>query len=98
MIKADLVGSVEAASMLGVSRVTFNRWAADGKVPIAVQTAGKTGIRLFERSDIEKLAKTAKAAETVTAPSHSSGRRRQARPGPGDVPLVGFDIGDKQPA
>lgn len=55
MNKRDLVGSAEAAAILGVKRVTVNRWAVDGKIPIAVQMSGETGMRLFNRADIEQL-------------------------------------------
>jgi excisionase family DNA binding protein len=57
MIKTDLVGSVEAAAILGVPRVTFNRWAASGKIPAAIKASGRTGVRLFNRSDIEDFAR-----------------------------------------
>ena len=52
----NLVGSLEASTILGVSHATFNRWAKSGKVPVAIKAAGKTGLRLFERADIEALA------------------------------------------
>jgi predicted site-specific integrase-resolvase len=52
----DLVGSLEASTILGVSHATFNRWAKQGRIPVAIKAAGKTGLRLFERSDIEALA------------------------------------------
>jgi len=57
----DLVGSLEASLILGVSHATFNRWAKQGRIPVAIKAAGKTGLRLFERSDIEDYAKKSAA-------------------------------------
>jgi len=55
MQRNNLIGSLEASIILDVSHATFNRWAKSGKVPVAIKAAGKTGLRLFERSDIEAL-------------------------------------------
>lgn len=57
MIKPDLIGPGEAASTLGMPRVSFNRLAASGKIPVAVKVKGKTGIRLFNRADIVEFAR-----------------------------------------
>lgn len=51
----DLIGAAEAARILGVSRVTFSRWARDGKVQVAVRMPGDTGATLFDRQDVIAL-------------------------------------------
>jgi predicted site-specific integrase-resolvase len=53
----DLIGSLEAALILGVNRATFNKWCAAGDVPIRVTAPSKVGARLFRREDIEALVK-----------------------------------------
>jgi predicted site-specific integrase-resolvase len=56
MDKTDLIGSREAADLLGVNRTTFNRWCVSGKVPIHFTAPSKVGARLFRRADIQALA------------------------------------------
>jgi excisionase family DNA binding protein len=58
----DLLRSLEAASLLGIDRATFNRWVAAGRIEPAVEFPGKTGARLFARADVEKLARERSAA------------------------------------
>ena len=58
----DLIGSNEAAAILSINRATLNRWAAAGRVPIAIDMDGLTGAKLYERADIEALAKIRAAA------------------------------------
>jgi predicted site-specific integrase-resolvase len=53
----DLIGSLEAADILGINRNTFNRWCVRGKVPIYLTAPSKVGARLFRRTDIEALVK-----------------------------------------
>jgi predicted site-specific integrase-resolvase len=53
----DLIGSIEAASILNVDRATFNRWVARGDVPVEVKFPGATGARMFRRIDVERVAK-----------------------------------------
>ena len=62
MDQTTLVGSIEAARILSINRATFNRWAASGRVPIAINLDGLTGAKLYERADIEALAKIRAAA------------------------------------
>lgn len=61
----DLLTSGEVAAAHGVNRTTVHHWAKDGKLPVA-QTVN--GIRLFLRSDSDKLAadRAAAAAETAS--------------------------------
>ena len=53
---SNLVSTAEAADRLGISVATLNRWASNGKVPVAVQAPGKTGTRLYDADAIEALA------------------------------------------
>lgn len=53
---ADLIGTKEAAELIGKSVATLNRWAADGRSdrPQPVLTLpGETGARLYERTAVE---------------------------------------------
>ena len=52
-----LIGSVEAARRIGVHRKHFNKLAATGTVPTALQLPGRTGARLFDPEVIDALAK-----------------------------------------
>lgn len=52
----DLVGTAQAAEILGVSVATVNRWALSGRLEPVVEIPGRTGARLFLRSDVEELA------------------------------------------
>ncbi len=56
----ESVTGVEAARLLGVSRKTVYRWAAEGRLPIAHRTLG--GHARFLRSDIEAVAAVMVAA------------------------------------
>lgn len=53
---APLIGSAQAAKVFGVDRATFNRWVAEGRVPVAVAMEGETGARLFDADVIDQLA------------------------------------------
>lgn len=53
---APLIGSQQAAKVFGRDRATFNRWVAEGRIPIAVEMDGQTGARLFDADVIEQLA------------------------------------------
>jgi len=58
----DLVGSVEAAEILGVDPATVSRWSSEllkpeaRKLQVALRLTGKTGAKLFRRADVETLA------------------------------------------
>ncbi len=54
---ANLVGSREAALILGVDRSTFLRWVADGLIEPEHELPGLTGSKLFRRMDVERLAR-----------------------------------------
>lgn len=59
--QTDIVMSAEGASILGVSQATFNRMAQRGEIPSVGKANGATGPRLFDRSEIERIAAERKA-------------------------------------
>ncbi|PZO71907.1 MAG: IS607 family transposase, partial [Mesorhizobium amorphae] len=61
----DLIRLAEAASLLGVSRVTLDRWHHSGKFPADVMTPG--GERRWSRSRIMGT-RLGAAAETAPPP------------------------------
>lgn len=53
----DLVGTVEAAEIIGCERSSLSRWVALGKLTPAIRVSdGPTSAQLFHRSDIEAFA------------------------------------------
>lgn len=57
-----LIGSAEAAKLLGMSSTTFNRRVLAGDVPALQKLPGSKGAWVFDRETIERL-----AAEEVRA-------------------------------
>lgn len=55
MATNDLIGTDEAAQLLGVSRPTVKRKAKAGTLPVAIKMPGHTGAYLFRRADVEAL-------------------------------------------
>ena len=55
MTKNDLIGSAEAAELLGIDRATISRWVAAGRLTPAGKIPGLTGARMFHRKDVEAL-------------------------------------------
>lgn len=53
MPEPDLVGTVEAAEILGVSLATIKRLASKGDLPHVVKMRGGTGAYLFDRAVVE---------------------------------------------
>lgn len=52
----SLIGTAEAATLLGVDKATVTRWAQDGKLPIAARVgASQNAAMLFRRKDVENL-------------------------------------------
>lgn len=52
----DLLTAAEMASTFGVTVATINRWAAEGKLPVAYKLPGVRGANLFSRAAVEALA------------------------------------------
>lgn len=51
-----LISAVESAAVLGVTRSTFNRWVALGRIRPAVDMDGTTGARLYDAEAVDTLA------------------------------------------
>ncbi len=59
MQKGDnLIGSAEAAALLGIDRATVTRGVKSGKYTTVGRMPGKTGVYLFDRSYIDALSKS----------------------------------------
>ena len=56
MNEDELIGTAEAAAILGVDKATVPRWADSDRLPIAARAgAHRNAALLFRRSDIEAL-------------------------------------------
>lgn len=55
MNRYELIGARDVATLLGVSRATVNRWAAEGQLK-PVGTVGVRGVRVFDRAEVQALA------------------------------------------
>lgn len=51
----ELVTAAEAAAILDVTPRTISRHADAGRLPTARKLPGRTGARLFRRSDVDEL-------------------------------------------
>lgn len=51
-----LIGSAEAAQLLGMSSTTFNRRVLAGYIPAVQKLPGSKGAWVFDRAEIERLA------------------------------------------
>ncbi len=51
----ELLPTATVAELLGKTVTTINRWVLEGKLIPAVDMPGRTGARLFRRSDVEAL-------------------------------------------
>lgn len=60
MTRHELIGARDVATLLGISRATVNRWAAEGQLK-PVGTVGVRGVRVFDRATIEALAEKEQA-------------------------------------
>lgn len=66
-MQPDLIPTSEVAELLGISVATVNRWALIGSIKPAIEIAGRTGARLYRRSDIEKILEQELAETEVKA-------------------------------
>lgn len=65
--RLDLIGTMEAASILRQTRATVNRRVAAGDLH-PVGSIGKRGIHVFDRAEIERIAeKDAHTTEVQTS-------------------------------
>lgn len=60
MTHMELIGTADAARLLGIGRATVHRWAEAGRIR-QVGELGKRRIRVFDLAEIEELAKKEKA-------------------------------------
>lgn len=59
----DLIGTAEAARLLDCSHRTVHRLVEDGTLtPAHIASGGRAGIFLFNRSDVQRLAKAREKA------------------------------------
>ncbi len=56
MPNPDLIGTTEAAEVIGIERSTISRWVKDGALNPAHRMTGQTGAFLFHRSEVERVA------------------------------------------
>lgn len=56
MTTNSLIGTAEVGKILGISRKGVNKRVDTGRLT-PIGTIGKRGIRVFDRSEIEKLAR-----------------------------------------
>ena len=61
----DLLGSAEAAQLLGVHRATLTRWVTSGRITPAQKMPGDTGALLFERAEVERVRAAENAPESA---------------------------------
>lgn len=52
----DLLGTVQAAELIGIERSTLTRWSENGRITRAMKLPGKAGTVLFHRSEVERVA------------------------------------------
>lgn len=62
----DLLGTVEAAAVIGVQRSTLSHWIAKGRISPAMKLPGTTGALLFERAEVERVRDEYAAAGSET--------------------------------
>lgn len=55
---SDVIGSFEAAQLLGVSHGTLRNRIADGSIVPLIKLPGRTGAYVFERTAVEALVQT----------------------------------------
>lgn len=51
----ELVSTAEAATLLGKSTATINRWADSGALPVAFKAPGARGARFFTRDAVDAM-------------------------------------------
>lgn len=53
----DLLTADQAADVIGVNRRTITKWADSGRLPHAMRLPGGTGARLFDRTEVDRVAR-----------------------------------------
>lgn len=62
----DLLPTKAVAALFSTTVATVNRWAQEGKLTPAVEMPGRTGARLYRRSDIEAHLAALKPTEVAS--------------------------------
>lgn len=57
--QSAIIGTAEAADLLGWSIAKVKREAKTGRIPVHSKLPGRTGAYLFQRSDLEAVRKAA---------------------------------------
>lgn len=52
---ADLIPSAEVCSELGITPSTLSRWAASGRIAVALKAPGLRGGMFFSRAEVERV-------------------------------------------
>lgn len=71
----QLIGTAEAAQVIGVERSTLSHWIAKGRITPAQKLPGKTGVLLFTRNEVERVRD--EYASTLVASSPTTGERSE---------------------
>lgn len=71
-MNADLMTAAEVAGKLRLSRRHVHRLVESGELPEAGQLPGKTGARLFRRSDVEAVAIARSHKQAATIGAHAN--------------------------
>ena len=64
--ETPLIGTTEAAQLLGVDKTTLTRWVAAGRIHVAARLPKTNGALLFHRDDIEALAARHRAEQVAS--------------------------------
>jgi excisionase family DNA binding protein len=75
----ELMTTGDVSKLLGLTSQYIQAMARQGKLPIAETTAG--GIRLFRRSDIDKIAEERRKNPPTRGPEKGSGGRPPKKKG-----------------
>lgn len=62
----ELLPTKAVAELFSTTVATINRWAQEGKLVPAVEMPGRTGARLYRRSDIEARLGALEPAEVAS--------------------------------
>lgn len=62
MAADDLLTTAQVATILERPIATVNRWAVEGKLPVAHKLPGRTGANLYRRDDVDALVERRRSA------------------------------------
>ena len=69
MSNPDLIGSAEAAQIIGCDRSNLSRWVAMGRMTYAMQLPGHNGAVLFTRDEVDRVAAEYAARRALPTPA-----------------------------